>query len=114
MGRDSEAVCLDCKERHYLGYGSYSTWFDRARSLSEWNAEAEARPEAATLFKNLLFRQFLEKHAQHRFLVFSSDWCSVRNECLFSDYDDQQLADLTGFSWFDEYTPAIGAPNDTE
>ncbi len=103
MGRDSEAVCLDCKERHYLGYGSCLTWFDQAESIEDWDAQAKAEPNAATLHKNQLFRRFLEKHDGHKFLTWSSDWCSVSNGRLLLDHDDSQLADLTGFSYTDEY-----------
>lgn len=103
MGRDSYAVCNTCKEVHYLGYGSCTTWYDQAQTVSQWDDGAKANPDAANLWKNLLYRTFLQVHEAHDIFTYSSDWISEKDEELYHDYDCTLFRSIKGFKHIDNY-----------
>lgn len=97
MGRDSNAICMDCKVVVFLGYGSYSTWLDDRRTVAEF----DAAPGFQRIPKNAAWRAFLVEHGAHYIKLWSSDWAgaSIRGDrtVVVYDHDDEVLADVTGF-----------------
>lgn len=76
MGRDSSLYCFTCKVEIYLGYGSYSTWHDSAKTVEELDEKIAAAgdPDVANLVKIQALRRALTEHAGHTFQTQSSDW----------------------------------------
>lgn len=91
MGRDSTAYCATCKEAHYLGYGSCSSWYDSAVTVAEYDEMAQLDPANQNLLKNKLLRAFLLLHEKHTILLASSDYTTVGANGLGRFYLHRQL-----------------------
>ena len=102
MGRDSHFVCKDCKKHYYLGYGCYSTWWDRVENVQEYDGKPD---EHKNLNKNKNLRHCLDKHEGHDFFTYSEDWMHETgghlyregqhdDECEIEDFDDYEYIDL--------------------
>jgi len=104
MGRDSEALCMSCRERHYLGECGANNWLDGAASVEEWDRQAAENPDAATLHCNQLYRRFLVEHAGHDIKTFSSDSISEDEPGLlrFDGSGGHLYADVRGFKEINE------------
>jgi len=100
MGREGNFACKDCKKNYYLGYGSYTTWLDNAKTVAEYDALPDDKKH---IFKNINYRRCLGEHEGHDWVSWSSDWCYEENGNL---YVDGSLSDpfllCEGFSEFDK------------
>lgn len=87
MGRDAIFYCVTCKVEIYLGYGSYSTWLDGARTVEEFDASAARHPDpdVASIPKNRAVRRALAEHAGHEWVGTSSDWSFVKDDTCYMD-----------------------------
>ena len=86
MGRDATFYCLTCKKDYYLGYGSYSSWFDAAKTVKDWQGMAEQRPSDAELLKNQNMLKCLTEHEGHDFRTYSSDYTTRRGGMLTGEF----------------------------
>lgn len=91
MGRSSEAACLDCKEHHYFGSGSYTTWLDNLESTKAFD---EAPEELKKLSKNQAWRAFLSVHEGHNYVRWDEDcegWFEIPDTKGFTFVDHTKI-----------------------
>jgi hypothetical protein len=85
MGRDASFYCRTCRTEYYLGYGSYSSWLDRCKTLHEYD-EAAQQTGNGDLLKNANLRKCLAEHEGHQYETHSGDWTYQRDGVLYGEF----------------------------
>lgn len=100
MGRDGNFACKGCKKNYYLGYGSYGTWLDYAKTVVEYDSLPDEKKQ---LIKNINYRKCLAKHEKHDWFTFSDEWCYEEGGNLYIEGGWGKLHLLCeGFSKFEK------------